>query len=195
MDSLTQQLMQSLFEGGLSQISEKFGIDEGTISSTISAATPLLVSALAKNASEPEQAQALHRALDKDHDGTILNDLTSFLGDPQSANGTGILGHILGSQQSKAAQGLAENTGLSKEQAEGLLEIAAPLLMGALGQEQQEQGLDTNGLSEFLGEQQQIAEEANPQIIGMLNKLLDKNQDGSFLDDIFRMIMKFFGKK
>ena len=80
MDALTQQLMQQLSGDGLSKISKRVGADEKTIGSALSAAMPLLVSALAKNASKPNGAQALHQALSEDHDGSVLNDLSEFLG-------------------------------------------------------------------------------------------------------------------
>lgn len=193
MDALTQQLMQQLSGDGLSQISRQIGADEQTTGSALSAAMPLLVSALAKNASKPDEAQALHQALAKDHDGSILNDMSGFLGNPQAANGAGILGHILGGQQSGVTQGLAQGTGLNSGQVGQLLEVAAPLLMGALGQQQQQQGLDTNELSDFLGGQQQQAQQSNPDMMSMLNNLLDMDRDGSALDDILGMAGKLFG--
>jgi len=195
MDDLVQGLLQQLAGGGLSQISEQIGVDEGAAGSVLSTAMPLLVSALANNASQPEQAQSLHQALGNDHDGSILNDLGGFLGNPQSANGAGILGHILGGQQSTITQTLADNTGLNSNQAGSLLEIAAPLVMGALGQQQQQQGLDTDGLADFLGGQQQSINEANPMIAGILTTFLDKDKDGSFLDDLLQMILNFFRRK
>jgi hypothetical protein len=195
MDTLTQQLMQQLSGGGLSQISQQIGADEQTTGSALSAAMPLLVSALANNASKPDGAQALHQALAEDHDGSILNDMPGFLDDPQAANGAGILGHILGSQQPAVTQGLAQNTGLNSGQVGQLLQIAAPLLMGALGQQQQQQGFDTNGLAAFLGGQQQMAQQSNPDMMSMLNNLLDVNRDGSALDDILGMVGKLFGKR
>ena len=195
MDTLTQLLMQQLSGGGLSQISQQIGADEQTTGSALSAAMPLLVSALANNASKPDGAQALHQALAEDHDGSILNDMSGFLGNPQAANGAGILGHILGGQQPAVTQGLAQNTGLESGQVGQLLQIAAPLLMGALGQQQQQQGFDTNGLSAFLGGQQQMAQQSNPDMMSMLNTLLDANRDGSALDDILGMVGKLFGKR
>lgn len=72
MDALTQQLMQLLSGGGVSQISQKIGADERTTESALSTAMSLLVSALARNASEPRGAAALHQALAEDHDGSIL---------------------------------------------------------------------------------------------------------------------------
>ena len=195
MDDLTQGLLQQLSGGALSQISQQIGVDETATGSVLSTAMPLLVSALANNTSDPAQAQSLHQALGNDHDGSILNDLGSFLGDPQSANGAGILGHVLGGQQSTITQTLADNTGLNSSQAGSLLEIAAPLVMGALGQQQQQQGLDTDGLADFLGGQQQSIDAANPMISGILTTFLDKDKDGSFLDDLFQMVLNFFRRK
>jgi len=156
---------------------------------------PLLMSALANNASKPDGEQSLHQALANDHDGSILNNVSGFLGNPQEANGAGILGHNLGGQQSAVIQGLAQSSGLNSGQTGQLLEIAAPLLMGALGQQQHQQGFDTNSLSNFLGGQQQMVQQSNPDMMGMLNSLLDRDRDGSALDDIFGIIRKLFGRR
>jgi hypothetical protein len=195
MDVLTQTIMQQLSGKVLSGIAKKVGVDEQTASTALAIGMPLLVAALAKNASKPEGAQALHKALANDHDGSILNDVAGYLKDPQAANGAGILGHVLGNQQSVVAQGLAQNTGLQSDQVGQLLQIAAPLVMGALGSQQQQQGLDTKGLSSFLGSQQQQAQQSQPDVMGAINTLLDANHDGSSLDDILGMAGKLFGNK
>ena len=193
MDDLTQQLMQQLSSGALSQLSQQIGTDEQATGSVLSMAIPLLVSALANNAAKPEGAQSLHQAITNDHDGSILNDIPGFLVNPQAANGAGILGHVLGGQQPQVEQGLAQNSGLNSQQIGQLLQVAAPLVMGALGQQQQQQGLDTNGLASFLGGQQQQVQQTNPDMMGSINNLLDRNQDGSILDDIVGIIGKLFG--
>ena len=99
MDTITQLLLQQLSGGAISQIGQKIGADQQTTNSALSVALPLLVSALAKNSSQPDGAQSLHKALSNDHDGSILDNLSGFLSDPAAANGTGILKHILGGQQ------------------------------------------------------------------------------------------------
>lgn len=193
MTTLTEALMQQLGNGGVSQISQQIGTDEASTSSALGMAMPLLMSALANNASQPNGAQALHQALANDHDGSILNDIPNFLQNPQAANGTGILGHVLGSQQPAVAQGMAQNTNLSSNQIGQLLQVAAPLVMGALGQQQQSQGLDASGLASLLGNQQQAAQQANPNMMSTLNQLLDMDKDGSALDDIFGFLKRLFG--
>ena len=195
MDALTQQLMQQLAGGGLSKIGQQIGADEQTTGSALSAALPLLLSALANNASKPEGAQALHQALANDHDGSIMNNVSGFLDNPQAANGAGILGHVLGGKEPVVRQGLAQGTGLDTNQIGQLLQIAAPLVMGMIGQQQQQKNLDPNGLSAFLGGQQQAAQQSNPDVMGVLNTLLDSNRDGSAVDDVLGMVGKLFGGK
>lgn len=195
MDTLTQQLLQQLAGGAVSQIGQKIGADEQTTNSALSAAIPLLVSALAKNASDPAGAQALHQAVANDHDGSILDNMEGFLGNPEAANGAGILNHVLGSQQPAVTQGLTQNTGLNSNQIGLLLQIAAPLVMGMLGKQQQQQGLNANGLSGLLGNEKQMAEQSNPDMMSTLNSLLDMNKDGSAIDDILGLAGKLFGGK
>lgn len=195
MDDLSKRILGELSGGGLAQLSDQLGVDEGRVDSTLSTAMPLLVSALANNASKPGQAQAIMQALEKDHDGSILSDVGSYLSDTQSANGAGILGHVLGDQQSMVAQNLAKATGMNQGEVDNLLKVAAPLVMGALGEEKQKKGLDTDSLADFLGGQQQAINEANPTVANLLNTFLDKDKDGSFLDDLLDMILGFFRKK
>lgn len=192
MSDLMQLLNQQLTGDNLSQISHQIGADEGTTGQALGAALPLLISALANNSSRPDGAQALHAALAQDHDGSILNNMPGYLSNPQAANGAGILGHVLGQQQQTVQQGLAQNTGLDAGSMGQLLEIAAPLVMGALGQQQQQQGFDANGLSSFLGQQQQAVQQAQPDLMSVLGSLLDMDKDGSPLDDILRLAGKLF---
>ena len=194
MASITEQLLQQLSGGGLSQISQQIGADEASTGSALNMAMPLLMSALANNSAKPDGAQALHQALANDHDGSILGNLSGFLENPQAANGAGILGHVLGNQQPAVAQGMSQNSNLNGGQMSQLLQIAAPLVMGSLGQQQQSQGLDASGLASLLGGQQQAAQQASPDMMGMLNQLLDQDKDGSALDDIFGFLRRLFGR-
>ena len=186
MDALTQTVMQRVSGDDLSRISKMIGANEQTTSAALSTAVPLLVAALAKNAAKPEGASSLQQALVKDHDGSILNDVAGFLGNPSAANGIGILGHILGAKQSTVQQGLAKSTGMDAGQIGQLLQIAAPLLMGALGQHQQQQGFDISALASFLGGQQQAAQQSNPNLTSMLG-------GGSTLGGILGLLGKLFG--
>jgi len=84
-----------------------------------------------------------------------------------------MLVHILGAQQPAITAGLSKTTGLDAAQIEQLLQIAAPIIMGILGQQQQKAGLDPAGLTAFLGGQQQQVQQSNPDPIGVLNTTPD----------------------
>jgi hypothetical protein len=191
-DALTTQLLKQLSGGGLAQIGQQIGADEKTTGSALSTVMPMLVSALARNASKPDGAEALHQALTKDHDGSIFDDLSGFLGNSQASDGAGILGHILGSRQPAVTQGLSKGTGLDMGQIGQLLKIAAPMLMGMLGKQQLKKGLDVGGLTSFLGGQHKKVQKTNPGLMGALGGLLDADGDGSAADDILGMVGKLF---
>lgn len=119
--------------------------------------------------------------------------MPGFLENPDTDEGAAILKHVLGPQRPAVEQQLAQGIGLQGDQVGQLLEIAAPLLMGALGQQQHQTGLDVNGLTSFLGAQQQQVQQSSPDLISMLNALLDTNRSGSALDEILGFLGKLFG--
>ncbi|MBN1893389.1 DUF937 domain-containing protein [bacterium] len=195
MDALTQQLMQQLGGGGLSSISKMIGSDEKATGTALSTAVPVLVSALANNAAKKKGAQSLHQALAKDHDGSILDNIAGFLGNPQTANGAGILGHILGAKQNTVNQGLAQNSGLNIAQIGQLMQIVAPLVMGLLGKQQQTQGLDIGGLASMLGNQKKQVQQSSPDLTGVLGSLLGSGRGQAGLGNLLGGLGKLFVKR
>jgi hypothetical protein len=192
MNAMTQVITQQLTGGAVSSIAQRLGISESTVNTAVQIAVPLLIAALARNAAQPEGAQALHQAINNDHDGSIFDNLMGYLGSPQSGDGAGILGHVLGGQQSAVQNKLAQATGMDPSSAGGLLQTLAPLVMGAVGQTQQQNGLDASGLSQMLNNQQQEAQTNAPDVMGMLSSMLDQNKDGSSVDDLQRLAANFF---
>jgi hypothetical protein len=192
MNAITQMITQQLSGGAVRTIAQRFGVSESQANAAVQIAVPLILTALARNASQPQGAESLHQAINSDHDGSIFNNLMGYLGNPQSANGAGILGHVFGPQQPTIENNLAQATGMDQTAAGGLLETIAPVVMGAVGQTQQQSGLDASGLSDLLNSQQQQAQANAPGVMGMLGSMLDQNQDGSAMDDLQRMAAKFF---
>ena len=192
MNAITQIITQQLGGSAARTIAQRFGISEATANTAIQMAVPLLVTALARNASQPQEAQNLHQAVAKDHDGSIFDNLMGYLQNPQSANGAGILSHVFGNQQPVVQNNLAQATGLDQNSAAGVLETLAPLVMGSLGKAQQQNGLDASGLSNFLNGQQQQAQATAPDAMSVLSSMLDQNKDGSSMDDLQRMAANFF---
>lgn len=150
-------------------IAGQLGISGDKAPGAVQAALSVLAGAMAKNAAKPRGAASLEAAVAKDHDGSILERVGDFLGNPAAGPGAAILGHVLGRRQTAVTAAIGRETGLSREQAGSLLATLAPLLMGALGQAKQEQGLDASGLAGMLaGETKQIQQGAS----GGLGRLL-----------------------
>jgi len=184
MASLLESLTSQLSGDTLSRISRQIGADEDTTGDAIAGALPVLLGGLMRNAQSSSGAASLGAALDRDHDGGILDDLGSFLGQPDQVrrHGGGILGHVFGGQQSEVTDAVRRNSGLDGQSAGQLLMILAPLVMGALGRQKRERGLDESGLSDLLrGERREL--ESRPQM-GMLGRMIDRDGDGDPLDDI-----------
>lgn len=192
MNAITDIITQRLAGGAVRTIAQRLGISETTANTAVQIAVPLILAALARNASRPQGAESLHQAINEDHDGSILDNLTDYLGNPQSANGAGILGHVFGGQQPTLESNLAQATGMDQSSASGLLETVAPLVMGALGREQQVNGLNPSDLSSLLNNQQQQAQANAPDAMSMLGSMLDQNKDGNAMDDLQRMAANFF---
>jgi hypothetical protein len=182
-DTITSQLGPE----GIRQISEQLGIDPGTARQAVAGAIPLLTGALARNAAQPQGARALDNALNQ-HDGSIFDQLSGFLGGGDSTSlGGRILGHVLGSRQEAAAGNLGRATGLDSSRALQLLMMLAPLVMGALGKSRQQKGFGLGDLAGVLQGETQRAQDQAPAGLGGLGSILDRDGDGDPMDDIARM--------
>jgi hypothetical protein len=194
MFSLQDLLGQEGGDQALNQMSQSVGADQGAVNSAVQMALPMIISALSKNTAQPEGAASLSNAL-ATHDGSILDNIGSIVSSAQQADGGGILGHILGQKQTAAAEQISQNTGLNSGQTAQILLTLAPIVMGYLGKQQRQQGLDAGGLSSMLGaQQQQIQQSGNP-MMNMVTNFLDSDGDGSAVDDLASMAMNYFTKK
>lgn len=193
--SLLEQLTSQLSGPALQGLTQQLGADEGAVSSAIGAALPMIMGAMAKNASNEQGAQALDNALAKDHDGGIMDNLAGFLSQTDNGPGAGILGHVFGGKRPQVEAGLSEMSNLNPQQSGQLLENLAPVVMGFLGKQKQSQGLDASAIAGMLmGARNQASSQSGMggMAMSMLNNFLDKDGDGSAIDDIGGMIGGFF---
>lgn len=180
------------------QLGAQIGADPQATGSAIQAALPMILAGLTRNASQPGGADALHRALQDDHDGSLLDNLGGLLGGAlggRAANGPGILGHVLGDRQDAAQRAVAGSSGLNGAQAAQLMAMLAPIVMGALGRAQRSQGLNPGGLASMLQNEHATAAQSQPDLIGLATQLLDRNNDGSVLDDLMKGLGGMLGKR
>lgn len=147
LDSLMQQLES---RGAIDQIAGKLGVEPAKANSAVSAGIPAILAGLAKNAKDPAGASALANALDKDHDGSVLND-DAYFDAYEEKQGEKILGHVFGNQAPAVESQVSALGGLDASQGTELLKMLAPLIMGFLGKQKSSGGLDVSALSQILG--------------------------------------------
>ncbi|HEY8458786.1 MAG TPA: DUF937 domain-containing protein [Blastocatellia bacterium] len=174
------------------RISRQLGESEEMTIGAIQAALPMLLGGLANSASSQSGASSLLAALDRDHDGSILDDLQGFLDDYLSGRGAGILSHIFGAQEGAVERGVSNASGLDLRKVGPLLLMLAPIVMGALGRARREQGMDASDLPRELGAAARRTG-GNQGLLGALSSMFDMNPDGSAVDDVAGMLSRAVG--
>ena len=193
LDLLNSPMGKELVSG----IAGQTGQDESKTGDILGMAMPLLLGAMRKNASSPEGAAGLMNALSSKHDGSILDDLGGLFGGGVDQtvmdDGAGILGHVFGNKQANVQNALSQRSGVDAGSIGDILKIAAPLVMGFLGKQQrQSQVSEASGLSSMLGGMLGGQPKQNQSLI---ESLIDRDGDGSVLDDVADMVMNSGSKK
>ena len=179
----------------LGQLAEQVGGNEGQVKNGVMAALPAMLTALSKNTGTEKGAQELSNALETKHDGSILNNLSGYLSNPDLKDGAGILNHLFGSQTSNVANAVSQSSGLDSNGSMKILQMLAPVLMGMLGQQKKQNNLDAEGIGNLTSMlASNFGSEAGASgIMEAVTNLLDANKDGNVMDDIMGMVGKLFG--
>lgn len=195
MSSILDLLGSQLDASTLARLGSQVGATPEQTSAAVSAALPALLGALHRNSSTPHGEAALGAALDRDHDGSILDNLGSLLGGGPSSSDVRSLGHIFGQREGNVADAVASRSGLDRGQVMQILAMLAPLVLGALSRARQRGGAPAGagaggsggGLGDILGAalgQLRQGGGGGGGLGSILGGMLDRNHDGSFLDDI-----------
>ncbi len=194
LDLLTKQVANQALSG----LGKNLGIEnESQVNNAGQSAINLLLNGLMKNASNSGGLGALAGALDKDHDGSILDDLAGYVSgsaqvNSRAANGAGILKHILGDKLGPIIGAISQQNNLSQDQSMGLLTKLAPLVLGSIGKTRRQSNLDNNGLLDLLQNSAQTFNKPR-QDNSILENLLDRDGDGNIKDDVAGIGMKILG--
>jgi hypothetical protein len=181
-------LLQQLGGGGVSEIARSVGVDTSDVTKVLNGAVPAVLAGLTRNSSSSDGAAGLLGALDRDHDGSILDDVMGYLGGGGNLpDGAGILSHVLGGRQATVESAISKSSGVDLASVAKILAMVAPLIMGALGKAKRQQGFDAAGLAAALGRQETAARQASPSAVDMFSRILDSDGDGDPMDDIVKM--------
>ena len=201
-DDITAQLQGDT----LSQMSRQLGADEQATAKAISMALPMLLGGLAREAESPTGAQGINQALEEDHDGSLLDNVSPLFGPatsgaadiavPRALNGAGILEHVLGRKREPVQQGIGRATGLNSQQIGRLLIMLAPLVMAYLGRRKRQTGAGANEISADLQAERQEVERRAPGLGGILGQIFSKGGEDrpGIADDLARMAPDVLGK-
>ena len=167
--------------GTTRQLGQQFGLDEGQVSSALSALVPALTAGLQNNMSSSQGLEGLMAALGGGQHQRYVDDAGALGQADTIADGNGILGHILGSKDvsRQVASRAAAQTGIGEGVLKSMLPVVAAMMMGTMSK----QAASTGGAQASLA--------SGGSLLGMLAPMLDSNRDGSMVDDVIGMLGRF----
>ncbi len=186
---LQEQLKEQLNGGLMDVLTQQTGTDRTQTTKATSATISTILGALARNASTPDGANALANALDRDHDGSILDIIGSLMKGGREAPGQGM---PTGGGLMDLITGMAGGGGKASSGGGGLLGgLLGNILSGGQQQQQRQQPQSGGGLGGLLGNilsggqqrQQQPQGGGLGDLLGGLMKAT-KGNDGGGLGDL-----------
>lgn len=174
-------------QGGtaIRQLGSQVGLGEAETTSGLSALVPALAAGFQRNAQTPDGLAGLVAALSTGNHQRYIDNPAALAGQATVADGNGILGHVLGSKDisREVAGRAAAQTGISPDVLKRMLPLVATLMMGAFSQQK-----STGGMSSPAGSA------GSGGLMDLLTPLVDRNRDGSILDDVSGIVGRVLGR-
>ena len=188
LDLLNSDLGKTIVNG----VAGQTGQSKNKTSELLTMALPVLTQAMKRNVSSSEGAKSLMNALKDKHDGSILDNLDGLfdggVNEDVLQDGNKILGHVLGTKQQNVTNTLSVKSGIDSNSVAQILQVAAPILLGLLGKQSQQQNISSqNSLENMLGGL--ITNNSKKQEQSFLESILDADGDGSIIDDVADMVL------
>jgi hypothetical protein len=160
------------------QMGQQVGLGEDQTMSALSALVPALAGGFQRNMQSSGGLESLLGALTGGQHARYVEDPSSLAG--ATADGNGILGHILGSKDvsRQVATRAAAQTGIDPAILKQMLPLVAAMMMGSMSQGQASAAPGTASADPGSG------------LMSMLSPMLDQNRDGSIVDDVMGMLGK-----
>jgi hypothetical protein len=180
--NLVEQIANTLGPVIVGRIASSLGLNETATQKAIVAAVPALLAALISYVSKPQGATKLNDVLKKQEPG-VLSSLANVIGQSgQKAlidQGASVLSSLLGGRTVSAlTSALGQYAGVGNDGSKSLLGLLGPVVLGVLGQQQRQKGLDASGLANLLTSQKS-------QVLAALPSGLSKYLSGTgVLDEV-----------
>lgn len=206
--------------GATAQLAERFELDANQTRSAIDALLPMLAGAVSRNAQQPGGIEGLLGTLAGGEHQRYLDEPAALGEEATVQDGNAILGHLFGSKEvsRQVAANAAAQTGIGADILRQMLPLLAAMLMGGLSKGASQGGMfgtpasgpdglrggaGGGGLGEVLGgllgggQRPGAGRQAQPGggLMDMLTPMLDRNRDGSAMDDILGMAARFLQRR
>jgi hypothetical protein len=164
--NLVSSVMQFLTPDMVARIARTLGIDPDVAQKVVGAAVPAILASFAGLAAKPAGAQQLSETVQQQRPD-MLSQITSLIGGPDQKaiadTGSGLLSTLLGgSGLNGLVSAMSTFAGIHQNTSKSVLGLIAPMVVGALGQQQRSGGLDANGLANLLSSQKDQITAAMP---------------------------------
>lgn len=223
--NILETILSAQGGSGVRQMADRVGLDQGQAQSAIEALLPMLAGAVNRNAQQPGGLEGLLGALSDGHHQRYIDDPSTLQDESTIQDGNAILGHLFGDREvsRQAAVRASAQTGIGADVLRKMLPMLAAMLMGGLSKGASQGGLfglpsagqgglggapgggmGGGGLGDMLGGLLGGAKrpglgQAQPQagggLLEMLTPMLDRNRDGSAMDDILGMAAQFLQRR
>jgi Bacterial protein of unknown function (DUF937) len=163
---LVSEIVEVLSPTISSRIASALGLDPAATQKAIAVAVPAILSALISYVSKAQGANKLNEVVRKQEPG-MLTSLASVIGEPgQKAlidQGASVLTSLLGGKTfSSLSEAVGQYAGIGQGGSKSLLGLLGPVMLGVLGKEQSDRGLDASGLGNLLISQKNNVSAALP---------------------------------
>ena len=174
--NLLETILNQQNGAAVRQIEDKFGLEPGQSRSALAALVPALAVGLQRNAQSAGGLQDLLGALATGGHEQYVEDPATLDMPETIEDGNGILSHVFGSKDvsRQVASRAAAQTGLRADLLKRMLPIVATLVMGTLARKTSQTGAP--------------AAAGTGGLMGLLGGALDKNRDGSMVDDVIGIL-------
>ena len=155
--NLVEQIANTLGPVIVGRIASSLGLNETATQKAIVAAVPALLAALISYVSKPHAATKLNNVLKKQEPG-VLSSLANVIGGTgQRAlvdQGSSVLASLIGGKVlSGLGSAVGQYAGIGESGSKSLMGLLGPVVLGVLGHEQRNRGLDASGLANLLTSQ------------------------------------------
>ncbi len=170
------------------QVEKATGIDSKLIEKVADEWLWSMIFWLAKNVWTPEGAQWLMWALTKDHDGSILDNVSDLFAEEKQMEWGKILDHILGNKKTAIETQIWKDTWLWIWQISSILKTVAPILLWFMWKQVKNDWFWLDDIVSLLGkEKEEVAAKSN--WLGIFWAILDQDWDWDFdVMDAFKLI-------